>query len=302
MSSEHNPSFATTVVRHIKDHDIDIDTLKRGAKQLVRYIATSHSEEASITEPIVYSDFLGHEGLTMVSYAMAGFLSNWTKHAIDIRLFMFPPSFRLNLDMAQESTDTEKYFVYNSQAVAAFHGPTFIGESGPSACVPNNGFMFEGVTYSPFMDTNPPGERRGAMIFHSNGSVELADDQKKWELLSDPSGVKAISGTSDYIRTNDSIVSLKQKDRPRHPTSFLLQEQNSNRFIYCPLYNPISRPTILRLFQTLKSDFGLGECMGVELEYNGATGYIKGNRDPSILYAHPGHVGYKRMDHYYFTK
>ncbi|MCR4326661.1 MAG: hypothetical protein NUV52_03330 [Candidatus Roizmanbacteria bacterium] len=301
MSLENKPSFMGNMIRHINDGDIDIATIQRGAKQLVRQIATAHSEEASLAGPTVLNDFLSHEGLTMASYQLAGFFPLWARHAMDIRLFMFPESFRLNVHMADHPTDTEKFLITHPQAVAAFHGPTYSDRNETIRAV-NNGFYYKGAVQVPFMETDPPGERRGAIILHENGDVELADDRRKWDALSNPSGIQTISGTSDFIRSTDTVVELKRDKRPRHATSFLIQGTAGKRIMYCPLYSPISRPTVLRLLQTFEADFGLGECIGVELEYNGATNYIKEGGNPNTIYAYPGHVSYKRLDHYYFTK
>jgi len=39
--------------------------------------------------------------------------------------------------------------------------------------------------------------------------------------------------------------------------------------------------------------------MAVELEHNGAAFYVRKNHTNSV-YAYPGHIGYRRRDHYYF--
>jgi len=293
-------SLGSVVYRHIKDGDFDPKTLWRGAKLAAKHLAVSTAETYSLEGPKIADDFLGHKGLTMVSYGMPFRYTRFSDYKIDVRFILFPESWKFNIGLTTNPLGPEVAMLYELGAVAAFQGPTFDSDIY-SEPVANNGFMFQGRLLRPFMETKPAGKRRGAIIQYENGNVQLVNDTIKWAALSDPQGIKAISGTSDYFTNDETSEQLRQSERPKHQSSLLIQDKDTGRLVYYPTNFPLPREAVYRTVQEFAHDFGIGHFMAVELEHNGAAFYVR-EKHANTVYAYPGHIDYRRRDHYYFEE
>jgi len=298
MVIDRSPSLGSTIFRHIKDGDFDPETLWRGAKLAAKHLAVSTTETYSLEGPKVANDFLDHAGLEMVSYDMPFRYTRYSGYKIDVRFILFPPSWKFNIGLTTNPLAPQDAMLYELGAVASFQGPTFDCDIFEEP-VANNGFMFSGKVLRPFMETNPHGQRRGAIVVYENGDVRLVDDTEKWRALSNSEGIKAISGTSDYFEDGETPEQLDVHHRPNHQSSLLIQDKDTGRLIYYPTNFPLPRQVVYRTVEEFANDFGIRHFMAVELEYNGAAFYVRHSTKNSV-YAYPGHIGYRRRDHYYF--
>ncbi|MCR4329300.1 MAG: hypothetical protein NUV65_02020 [Candidatus Roizmanbacteria bacterium] len=300
MGVDNSSALGPRIIRHILDGNFDPATLRRGAEQIAKLIVTPSVEVPELTGPYVQDNFLGHESLTVALYRMPSALAKISTYKINFRFFMFPESWKFNIGLTSSSISTKEYMGYNKGIVSSFFGPTH-REHAHDDRVPNNGFTYEGDVLNPFMETDPLGQRRGAIVVYKNGVVRLVNDAEKWHALSNSQGIKAISGTSDYFEDTDAPTHLDQHDRPRHATSFLIQDKGTGRLVYLPVVHPLERKAVFSVVKTFSLDFDIDAFTAVELDHNGAAIYVRDNKS-SDTYVYPIDVTNHRRDHYGFEK
>lgn len=292
--------FVDKIHRHLGDKDFSIQTLASGLIQGLEWIAStdvSHAEVGKITQT---ENYQSQKDLTRFRIPLK------MKGIPGIKPFLsvltFPEDSYIDCHVKPESEEIEDcQDILNKYPAAfvAFDGPTMLGR------YPNNGTYFEGIVYRDFAETNPPGERRGAMAFYKDGSMAVIDDKKKWELITTNSEeVRALIGTSTYFDSSDSIfIPDINRENERSRVSYILEFIDKNgkqRFGYMISKSMVTRTiTKLTLDELLKRE-GWQNYRVAELELVHSTALIRHgkikSRFASIL--NDGDTGHMRRDSY----
>lgn len=303
-------SFGQRVVRHLKGGELDLETLKRGARQLAEQIELLLVENnIEIGNKKTTRDICGVSGTELTTYEIkrrikSPFKRVDSKRATDLvnrfnegdSIFIdFPPDCVPAMAVSTKPTSTSREVYLTQNAIGYFTGPTT--KDG----APNNGILTENkeIPQIAFGETDPPGQRRGAIAFLHDGSVQVCDDATKWDYVRDPTNIKALVGTAYYLTSDDEARSspvLTSRESYLTHLSYLIcfEERGESRYGFMSATNNISRMQVL---QILKKHYP-GKFIAVELEYfNHNAGVINtGTGEDHELW---GDCGFDRHDHYF---
>lgn len=283
------------VWRHLKEGPRDIPTVTRGIHYLGERLVLGSFENSVLCREGFDPCFLGINGLKVFAYNLSvprrGSLPG--RIQTPIRVYQFPSGLYPRIDVLPDKAQVhtrEHLLRLRSQAALEFVGPTFFLNTK----LPNNGFYHDGKMLIPFGETNPPGQRRGAIGFKEDQSVQLMTDQEKWTAINDNfAGFCAVAGTSYWLSSDD------QNTDPTDPVyhSYLVQSRSKPSTMgYMIAGGLITRKIVLDLLNDAAMKEVFPDFIAVELEEAGTCCIVK-NGDS---FDHFGYTGFNsRRDHYY---
>lgn len=315
-------SIGQKIIRHIRQREFDSHTLKRGVTLLKDAWETARIREASIGDPEVTRDYLGNPGLDVYKIRLVipilhGNSLGQSQEKGRVKsnfITVFPEDTTLRptllSDYSREVIDAVKGF---PEAIAGITGPTASStynydEGRYSLHVSDNGYYMAGTgTVLPFRDTNPPGQRRGAIAFDASGQVSLLTDIQKWQAVnSNFEGITCLSGTSFYFTSEDPVFSkesLTALDSHKSQVSYLIQYTDTSgrkhlaHFISSTLlYRSVAKSIIDRFIKSVKAV----SYIAVEMELNGSdTVIVPADKSAPVQLLREG---FNRNDHYFVVK
>lgn len=289
------------IVRHIKEHEWDPRTIAKGVSYLFERYTRGSEEGSELILVKVVANFLDIPGLQVIDYELrlpkAEIVAGKFYTKVPIRIYLFPtdisPRCEVTLDAVGISTRSHLLNLPYRKALE-FTGPTFKGDIR----LPNNGFYHDGQTMVPFQDTNPSGQRRGAIAFKEDGSVRLLTDEEKWDIVrADYNGVSTLVGTSYWFTpdTEDNAEPVKSKEPAYY--SYLFQGSSNPEIMGFILSSKLaSRTPIVQALNDAMVRGMIPEYIAVEMELKNSCCLVKNDSRRSIF----GGEGFStRCDHYY---
>ncbi len=201
-------------IRHLLT-GFDKETLRRGWHYYKIWLKSRKVDAVFFREIETINDFAGEKNVNVFYYS-----ANEKNSEENIAVTEFPPdaTFRYclidedKIDHIRRKSELpfsdSKVSVTNAlidlvpNAICGVIGPTrFIG-----GLHPNNGFFTKGQgVIKPFVDTNPIGQRRGAIAINSKGIFSILTEEEKLKARSTNfEGFEMVSGTSFYFTSDDS--------------------------------------------------------------------------------------------------
>jgi hypothetical protein len=300
-------------VDEIKAGKIDPQAIVRGGTQILDKLTLVREDDAKISSSTKTPDYLGLSGLDFNAYALTvpvgpthlpTSLELTTFRSINVRILDLPVDSNLVVfvtHQGQKPVHTNAFLNRVNGAIASITGPTF--SHGDD--LPNNGFYFQPTSdFRPFMETNPPGERRGAFGLTLDGQLQLLTDQDKWQIVNqDFDGYCAVVGTSHYILGSDNdqdYGSLAQVHK--NCLSYLMAAEEADgrtRFSFIRNERMLSRDRLRKLMQYHSIQANRRMLMAVELEFGNASCVVKSADGKKSEFG----TGFnERRDHYLFVR
>lgn len=296
--------FKDRVIRHIKRGELDPATTKRGIVSFLN-IFRAHTLDPETTR-LSSSDtsFCGVEGLGLFRYQVDSCLTFIPPTYIDLIAFPLKSSLRIYTTGYDDPTiNTNTFLAGIENGIAEFPGPTFLARP-PFHKLPNNGFFYRsGIARLevPFCDTNPSGQRRGAIAISESGETSILTDEQKWEIVRKGfDGYPALAGGSFYFSSTDQWEDLvKMRSRNYDNVSCLIQlssEKEGRRLVFAMSRAEISFEIMKRVVD-LYSTRMESSYIGVELELRNLNCTIKDSQR-SLVQLNPNGGFWGRRDHY----
>lgn len=284
-------SYFEKIVRHVRDGEFDIETLRSGIWQGFNNLNRLQNETPQPKDINVEVDFYDVPGLISTEYIFDNMY--FPSRDLRLRVFDFPEDLEFRVvDTGDGQTyATTEANLLDPSTVAALTGPTFIGQ------LPNNGFYHEGTggLHVQFGEV-PQGETRGAVARKKDGSLAIySDEQVAASIASGFEDVTSLSAASKVLypqRANQ----LDERTK-RSPVSHIgLSEGDSGHVVFTAAKFPVTRD-----FMTLLLAYH-GKSMGhtvdarfVELELMHSHAVIYG---PTKCGMFGGGGFINRRDHY----
>lgn len=326
-------SVGKKILRHIKDGDLDFQTILRGMRYVRDTINTRNLGEARVRKLEVQKNFAGVDGVTVTSYTL--FVDKDKIHSWALVMDEPLKGKIIVMDLPKDSyvtvvnVDTENYdsvvryldgkgivsseerekeaekFTSDRQlqlhpdAIAQFVGPTY----RMYGFFPNNGYYSKEIGQRiPFEDTNPSGMRRGALKIDSEGNFSIITDEEKWKIVR--SGFKdcqTLSGTSFYMRSTDSELDAElQQQTERSIVSYVVQWKEKNgdtRTSYLSIGLPLTRLIAKQIIDNHVKDNGGNSWIAAELELLNSGATVKKKDGTLVNATNSKHIA-RRGDHY----
>jgi hypothetical protein len=305
-----------TILRHIKERDINLTTLKKGFAAVRDRVDAFHESHAELKDSNEEANYRGISGLDVTHYDLITPPLNpryrWDKSEWGEARFefvAFPSDSHLNIYVVDEKSfseaadttidpyTTDAFIRQVPNAIASFTGPTFTYPD-----LPNNGFFHRAdeTAATKFEDTNPSGQRRGAFGITSDKRLVLMDDQEKWSVVrSNFSGFDTLVGTSNYFTDEDTPETLRKlTDNSRGKVSFLIKyvaQDDTERLVFAVSIKPTTTVAIKNLMDYHLVKLGAQRYFALELELNNANCVTK-NAEGIVERINEG--GFFRRDHY----
>lgn len=300
--------LADRIARHLRERKIDIKTIVRGFHTIEDWVSSRAVIQSRIEPVGQIEDAGGQEGMTYSTYKyMYEYVIGKRKHENAIGEFNitdFPLDSRLQVEVTgRDLVDIEDYLLKHRTAISEFIGPTRQNE------LPNNGFHLRGSRARiPFMDTNPSGQRRGAIVVDKDNVTKIVPDEEKWKIVrSRFKDVQAMVGTSTYFTDKDKPETTDIfADTARDKVSYLISycdamSQTRLAYIYISTCVPrvIAQASIAYHLEMLNAS----SYIAGELELLGSGILIKDpkTRKPVCLDKNSTPCGYRR-DHYMIVR
>lgn len=275
--------FPQKVMRHILTGELDLQTIKSGAKELIRrQIARLLEKNGEIpfllsTESSTPNEKLARElGFDVYTYLP-------TKRAQIVNMLTDRPAATfigfpqdMHVVPIRLGTKLRRNAVLREypHALATFEGPT--ARDCGEVLLPNNGYydVQKGVL-QPFQHTNPPGKRRGAVCFSQTGTMQVLRENEKWQIIQAgfPS-ISTMAGGSFYYTETDSPVDnlFSLQEQVPFMSSCLIEATvaGEKQFLYFVYMTYLTRQNVCKLLQFHMKNIGASEYTAVELEQLGA--------------------------------
>jgi len=276
-SASNLESFTGKVVRHIFTGDFKLSTLLRGWEYYCLFLE-SRSQVLIFGEGKVEHNFAGNQGTSLYLYQYDKD-DIYHDKGIGARVIEFTEGSKIKIVIRdlEDLTDTMgSDFLDRENAYAAFAGPTRYNE------LPNNGFYDRalGGVLRPFMDTNPPGQRRGAIATDNRGNFVILDEPARTQARNSGfSDFQIVSGTSFYLQSSDSsqdIELLTEPDRSVVTYIIKFQDKNGNeRFAHVTFAVLLNRREVKNLLDIHAARNSWKEYIAAELEHLGGGCVVK---------------------------
>jgi hypothetical protein len=271
-------------------------------KQIGRLLVAYSQRKGSLRFKENLSDYLGVEDLNVAEYV---FKNDREENPGNLRIYDFPLHSKVQpfID-ADNRNDTSDILHKVEDAIATFTGPTF---DDWVSQVPNNGFYTRDRDLkSDFYETYPPGQRRGAFGFTTNGDLKLLTDEEKWSIVrSGYEGYRTLVGTSFYFFDGDSVFDIPgREDHRKSILSYLIQYQNSlggKRNCFAISDTEITRIDMKKAIDDYMVRVRGNSYKAVEMEYNCSTCIVRRANDDYFDFEQYGGCGFRRKDHYLVT-
>jgi hypothetical protein len=301
--------FWKKVVRHALTGDFHPRTLRRGLESLKMYLS-SLGNETSFKLSRTEWDLAGNKDVDVFRYDTSRMRRNGEVLVGQAVVVEFPSLSEIRLWECEEQSDiyagshiSEKSYVKRYPgAFAAFIGPT------REEYYPNNGYFSQskGLTI-PFMDTNPPGKRRGALAITKDGKFTILDEVARTKARDTSfEGYALVSGTSFYLLSSDDADGVElfaRLDRTR--VSYLVSYTDENdlaRIAHVNFAALVNRQDAKLLIDEHSASRGWKNYIAAELEYEGG-GCVFVNQEDYFASTTAGNgssyiLDSRRFDHY----
>lgn len=314
-------------IRHLFNGELDLNTLRRGGELMTKYIEARKLKDNTFTLIRSLQNFAGQEGVVVYEYSKRKTLKpssdlqthNEFNSKGDIAFIEFPHSATIATEIYPNSSSADLWnltggalLLKNPKYSAEFVGPTWSYYHKQK--LSNNGFFSaEHGLLVPFMNTNPPGQRRGAIGIKGSGELMLLDEQAKLQVIRDNfSGFSIVSGTSFYLSSEDNSASTEldtMSGEDVSAVSYLISyhdESGLKHFAHLTINMLVSRKQVKELLDLHANMHHWSDYIAVELELNGGGCLVKNkqaiNADRRSLQntiGQDGKVFLLRSDHYF---
>src|SRR5258708_346114 len=156
-------SFGQRIARHIHAGEVDFGTIVRGVETFSKWVRSNDILSSKIEESSHVSNTAGNKMLARTRYEYVK-RSGWIAGNYEVIDFPDDYQLRINVTSIDKTLNIHDHLDRQKGAIAEFVGPTILEH------LPNNGFFMSHNPSArvPFMDTDPSGERRGAIIINKN--------------------------------------------------------------------------------------------------------------------------------------
>jgi len=285
LGSDREPGRVESVrqklIRHLLAGTVDASTLKRGVAYISEYLRSRGIKNALIELANQDSNFGGAEGINHFNYNLRYRSGGAEKQSVDkVSLLEFPSSTHLQIlsltttEMMQSTETTAQLaqILRREAAIATFMGPTRQFWNA----LPNNGYFSQelGGVQVAFGDTDPPGQRRGAIAISEDGEASILEEQQKLQVRADNfKGYRVVSGTSFYLKSSDHLGAVEfLNDVDRAIVSYFIMytdQSQQSRLAHLTVSTLVTRVFIKRLLDTHAKEHGWQSYTAAELELVG---------------------------------
>lgn len=291
------------VIRHVLTGQFDPSTLKRGLEYLKKYKESRNIKRAQAKLSENIPNYFDREDLDVSIYKL---VIQGKEVPEAIMLTEFPEHSRLRiLTVDWNSTDNgprgdNHILDLHPNFIAAFVGPT------KREYLPNNGYYdaTAGGLLEPFMDTNPYGQRRGALAIDKNGEFSILTEPEKLAARDKNfEDYNQVSGTSFYLTNEDSAKEdefLQEPDRSELSYAISFHTKEGKKCLaYAKFSVLVTRYFVKTFLDQVSKERGWTDYIAAELELMGSFMTVKKNDQyKETIVAPRSNLMYRRRDHY----
>lgn len=257
------------ILRHLATGQLDRTTILNGIRHIRMYLEANNFQGSTVELNFESEDYCGHDGLKFTTYELRRGERALTQYEA-IAFLDFPLNSKIRVENYRSMMDKREDLGIcenDPDIIASFIGPTSL------AGIPNNGYYTRSHNVlRAFQDTDPPGQRRGAIATNETGKVSLLTDAEKWDAVNNEyRSLEALIGTSYYFTSEDrGDESGLFSDIDASNVSYLIRyadERGFIRFCYCNINILVPRLFAHFLIRNHMQKVRAKSFMAVELEY-----------------------------------